>query len=164
VIGLFTLELGSHMASAVDSTEGEAASVGLGVTSNVVVDLIHCPLVGYIPAHISNPVLSSNSRYGSIGIARVVEHLVFTLKGLINPLRSLRLDSVVDLVSAQVPRLNISWDVEGSLHVILIQVGNERSSPGARRELVRSGTFLQPGGVVIGTPRVSLIKLLLRAI
>jgi hypothetical protein len=71
-----------------------------------------------------------------------MEHLVSTLKGFVDPLRSLRLDGVVNLVGAQVPGLDFLRNVEVSLHSLVVEVGNERSSPGAGREFIRCSSSL----------------------
>jgi len=153
------------VAGAMDGTEGEATGVGFSVSSNVVVDLVHGPFVLNVPVHVSDPVLSSDGGHGAIDISGVVEHLVSTLEGFVDPLRSLRLDGVVDLVGAEVPGLDFLRDVEGGLNISLVEVADERGAPGARRELVSLGvSSSQPGSVVSGTPGVSFIKFLLRAV
>jgi hypothetical protein len=88
------------MSSTVNGTESESTGVGFSVSSNHIVDLVHSPFLVDIPGHVSDPVLSSNSRDSSIDISRVVEHLVLTLECLIDPLRTLRLNYVVNILSA----------------------------------------------------------------
>lgn len=46
------------------------------------------------------------------------------------------MNGVVDLVGAQVPGLDFLRNVEVSLHSLIVEVGNERSSPGAGRESI----------------------------
>ena len=152
------------MSSSVDGTESKATGVGFSISSNVAVNFIHRPFVIDVPSHIGNPILSSDSGHCTIDISRVVKHGVFALKGFIDPLRSLRLDGVVDLVGAQAPGLNFSGDVKVGLNLSVVEVGNQRSSPSARGKFVRCSSSLQPRGVVGGTPGVSLIKFLLRSI
>jgi hypothetical protein len=55
--------------------------------------------------------------------------------------------------------------MKGSLHISVVKVGNKRSSPGARRELIRCSVLsFSPRGIVSRTPRVSFIMFLLLAI
>ena len=75
MVGLRRLELRGHVASAVDSSEGETTLVRLPVSSNLAFNSVLFPFVNYVPSKGSNPVLGTNCGHGTIGITRVVKHL-----------------------------------------------------------------------------------------
>merc|ERR1719272_836724 len=99
-IGLLGFELWGHVTSAVNGTECKTSFVGFGVSSNLAVYFIHLPFLVNIPVHVGDPVLCTNGRHCAINISRVVEHGVLSFKCLVNPLRSLRLNDVVDVLGA----------------------------------------------------------------
>ena len=118
VVGLGRLELRGHVASAVDSSEGETALVRLPVSSNLAFNSVLFPFVNYVPSESSNPVLGTNCGHGTIGITRVVKHLDLASELLVDPLRGLGLGSVVDVTLAKVPSLNVIRDVHGLTDLI----------------------------------------------
>lgn len=61
VVGLFALELRSHVASAVDGCKCEAALVRLQVTGNLLVDHVRMPVLFDVPAECGDPLLRADS-------------------------------------------------------------------------------------------------------
>ena len=118
MVGLRRLELRGHVASAVDSSEGEAALVRLPVSGNLAFNSVWFPFVNGVPFEGSDPVLGSNCGYGTIGVTGVVKHLNLASELLIDPLRGLRLGGVVDITLAEVPSLNVIRDVHGLTDLI----------------------------------------------
>lgn len=110
------------MTSTVDGSEGETTLIGLPVSSNLSCKHVSLPIAGSVPAEGGDPVLSSNSWDSTIGVAGVVEHPDLALELLVDPLRALWLDNIVDLVGAKVPGLNIIGNVEGLPDYVQVQV------------------------------------------
>ena len=118
MVGLRRLELRGHVASAVDSSEGEAAFVRLPVSGNLAFNSVWFPFVNSVPFEGSDPVLGSNSGHGTIGVSRVVKHLNLASELLVDPLRGLGLGGVVDVTLAEIPSLNVIRDVHGLTDLI----------------------------------------------
>ena len=119
------------MACAVYRAEGQSASVvRLYESSDLVVELVGPPLLRNVPVQTVDPVFCAEGGNGAINVARVVQHLVSASEGLVNPLRALRVPFIahVDSVSAEVPGLNTSWNVERCFDICSIQVVHDRIS------------------------------------
>ena len=157
MVGLRRLELRGHVASAVDGSESETAFVRLPVSSNLAINSVLFPLINGVPSKGSDPVLGSNCGHGTIGVTGVVKHLNLACELLIDPLRGLRLGSVVDVTLAKVPSLNVIRDVHGLADLIRVHPVEETSAPGARWEIVERrrvsclGEILQPRSVVFSS-------------
>lgn len=164
VVGLGRLELRGHVASAVDGSESETAFVRLPVSSNLAFNSVLFPLINGVPSKGSDPVLGSNCGHGTIGVTGVVKHLNLACELLIDPLRGLRLGSVVDVTLAKVPSLNVIRDVHGLADLIRVHVVEETSAPGARWEIVERlrvsclGEILQPRSVVLSSDPLAVVS------
>merc|ERR1712151_545859 len=122
LVGLGWLELWSHVASTVDSSEGEITGVRLRVASDLTSVHVWSPILGSIPSKGGDPVLGTDCRNGTIGVTGVVEHSNLALEFLVDPLGALFSSGVVDLGRAKVPSLNIIGDMEGLSNDIKVQV------------------------------------------
>uniref|UniRef100_A0A7S3HWM2 Uncharacterized protein n=1 Tax=Favella ehrenbergii TaxID=182087 RepID=A0A7S3HWM2_9SPIT len=166
VVGLRGLELGSHVAGAVNSAEGESTLVLLPVASDLALDQVLLPLAGLVPVERGDPVLGADGGHGTIGVARVVQHLGLAGEGLVDPLGGLRLRNVLNAGLAEIPSLNVLRDVHGFAHGIRVHVVEEGRAESARRQLVEIGALAalaDPGGVV-SLAHVGLVVALLRLV
>ena len=123
------------MASTVNSSKGEVTLEGFVVSSYLTKKLVRCVVSGEFPSKRVDPVLSSDSWDSTISVSRVVEHSDFTLEFLVNPLRSLWLDDIIDFFSAEVPGLNVIRDMKSLSNCIQVEVVEETRSVGAWWEL-----------------------------
>ena len=126
------------MASAVNGTESEVAFVRLPVSGDLSFNDVLLPLAGLVPAEGSDPVLGADGGHGTIGVTRVVEHLNLASEGLVDPLGSLGLRDVSDLLGAKVPSLNVGWDVHSGTDGVGVHVVEKSCSEGARRKFLES--------------------------
>lgn len=148
MVGLRRLELGSHVASTVNGTEGETSLVGFPVTGDLAFDLVDGPGGLGLPAEGGDPVLGANGRDSTISVTGVVEHPdVGALEVLVDPLGCLLLGIVDDTSLAKVPSLNVVGDVHGFTHLLLVHVVKKFGAKGARRELLKGlGVTVGRGG------------------
>ena len=152
LVSLRRFELWSHMAGAVHSAESEIACVGLEGPGNLSGVQVGLPVDGCVPVEGLDPVLCSNGWHCTIDVSRVVEHSDLTLELLVDPLRSLRLDYVVDLFRAEVPGLDIVGNVEGLSDNIQVKVVEETGAIGAGWEFSELAILywsLEPWSVVV---------------
>ena len=163
MVGLRRLELRSHVASAVNGTEGQAAIIGLPVASNLALVGVLLPLAGLVPVERCNPVLGANSGHCTISVTRVVEHLNLAGESLIDPLRSLLARKVVDARLAKVPSLNVVRDVHSIAYLVGVHVVEQARTPSARRKLIQLSALLSnlgnPRGVVSSSHILSVCAL-----
>ena len=142
------------MASAMNSGKGEVALEGLVVSSNLTKKLVWSVVGGEFPSKGVDPVLSSDGWDSTISVSRVVEHSDFTLEFLVNPLRSLWLDDIIDFFSAEVPGLNVIGDMKSLSNCIQVEVVEETRSIGAwwklsKHLVVFSHWSFEPWSVVV---------------
>merc|ERR1712151_1335719 len=154
LVGLGWLELWSHVASTVDSSESKITGVGLRVASNLSSVHVWSPVLGGVPSKCSDPVLGSDGWNGTIGVTRVVEHSDLALEFLVDPLRTSFSSGVVDLGRAKVPSLNIVGNVEGLSDDIEVQVVKKTRAVSAWWKLSQHAIAfcdwsLEPWGVVV---------------
>ena len=142
----------SHVAGAVNGTEGEVALIGLPVASDLTLVVVGCPLAVDSPVKRFDPVLGSNGWDGTIGITRVVQHLDLALELLVDPLGGLWLRDIVPPGSrlAEIPSLDVLRNVHGGTDLVTVHVVEESGAKGARREFVGAHLLAleEPWGVV----------------
>ena len=143
MVGLRRLELRSHVAGAVNCTEGESALVWFPVTGNLTLNVVGRPFTINGPSECLNPVLSTNSGDSTIGVTRVMKHLDLTLELLVDPLGSLSPRNVVPCASglAKIPSLNVVWDVHGLTDLVTVHVVKKLGSECAWWEFVGAHLF-----------------------
>jgi hypothetical protein len=56
--------------------------------------------------------LRANRWDRTVNITRVEQHSILTLEFFVDPLGPFRFDDVVDVISTQLPGLDVSWDVK----------------------------------------------------
>lgn len=163
-----------HVSSTVNGTEGEASvSVGLGVTGDLGINEVWSPLLVDFPTGGGDPVLGSEGWDSTISVSREVEHAHLAHELLIDPLRSLWLDNVVPPVAglAEIPSLNVVWDVEGLSGVRQVHPVEETTSPSAWWQFLQdwlsiiasSNWALEPWGVLVLGDELSVVVTLLGA-
>ena len=142
------------MASTMNSGKGEISLESLVITSNLTKKLVWSVVGGEFPSKGVDPVLSSDGWDSTISVSRVVEHSDFTLEFLVNPLRSLWLDDIIDFFSAEVPGLNVIGDMKSLSNCIQVEVVEETRSISAwwklsKHLVVFSHWSFQPWSVVV---------------
>jgi len=155
MVSLLFLPLGSHMSSTVNGDEGEPASTLLDVTGNLLTihvgNVVRSPFLNYGPAHICNPVLSTKSGDGTIGISGVLEDLVFVEEHGVDPVCGILKGSVIDSVAAEVPHRRRILDVQLLSHYGVVEVIEDGATGNAGRNFLQTlALSIQEGGVHLG--------------
>mmetsp|Transcript_63889 Transcript_63889/g.88219 ORF Transcript_63889/g.88219 Transcript_63889/m.88219 type:complete len:362 (+) Transcript_63889:159-1244(+) len=156
------------MASTVNGGEGEFTLTLFDVTSNLTLDHVRSPGGGNVPVKFVDPTLSTVGRNGTIGITGELEHSVFALELLVDPLGTFSTTGVVDVIFAEIPRLDAIRDVKGVSNLAAVKVVNDGVTESARRKTSKSVFFLggsskSPRSVVSGSERL-LVRVELRSI
>ena len=145
VVCLLTLELWRHVSSSVNGCESQIAIVSLEVAGHLVVNDVWSPVLSGLPSQGWDPFLRANCWDCTIDVSWVEEHSVFALEFLVDPLWTLLLDHVMNVSGAELPCLDVSWDVQVWSDFPLVQVLLQRSAPGAGWQLSQllAGSLLE---------------------